>query len=203
MSQDVRRGLNTIRRICSEYRINGVFGPLVELVDCDEKFFTAVEVTAGNRYAGNLLIFTSHLQLSYCPLWLYSFPYNLLLSSLCYTTSLFHVVVENDEISTKIIRHLNSLKGGRVTFIPLNRVKAPHVNFPQDSGAIPLLRKLKYDSKFAPALGQVFLLFSVHFYAQQFLVTFEAFFVPFCFRLAHLFRYICTFDGNILLLCLC
>ncbi|CAH8341807.1 unnamed protein product [Eruca vesicaria subsp. sativa] len=115
---DVRRGLGSIKRICSEYKINGVFGPLVELVDCEEKFFTAVEVTAGN--------------------------------------SLFHVVVENDDISTQIIRHLNSRKGGRVTFIPLNRVKAPHVNYPQTSEAIPLLRRLKFDSKFAPALGQVF-----------------------------------------------
>nr|AAM15423.1 putative chromosome associated protein [Arabidopsis thaliana] len=115
---DVRRGLNSIRRICADYRINGVFGPLVELVDCDEKFFTAVEVTAGN--------------------------------------SLFNVVVENDDISTKIIRHLNSLKGGRVTFLPLNRIKAPRVNYPKDSDAIPLLKKLKFDSKFEPALGQVF-----------------------------------------------
>lgn len=115
---DVRRGLSSIKRICSEYKINGVFGPLVELVDCEEKFFTAVEVTAGN--------------------------------------SLFHVVVENDDISTQIIRHLNSRKGGRVTFIPLNRVKAPHVNYPQSSDAIPLLRRLKFDSRFAPALGQVF-----------------------------------------------
>ncbi|WZZ54499.1 hypothetical protein YC2023_054606 [Brassica napus] len=48
LSQDVRRGLSSIKRICSEYKINGVFGPLVELVDCEEKFFTAVEVTAGN-----------------------------------------------------------------------------------------------------------------------------------------------------------
>ncbi|KAJ0260203.1 Structural maintenance of chromosomes protein 3 [Hirschfeldia incana] len=115
---DVRRGLSSIKRICSEYKINGVFGPLVELVDCEEKFFTAVEVTAGN--------------------------------------SLFHVVVENDDISTQIIKHLNSRKGGRVTFIPLNRVKAPHVNYPQSSDAIPLLRRLKFDSRFAPALGQVF-----------------------------------------------
>ncbi|XP_018483762.2 structural maintenance of chromosomes protein 3 [Raphanus sativus] len=115
---DVRRGLSSIKRICSEYKINGVFGPLVELVDCEEKFFTAVEVTAGN--------------------------------------SLFHVVVENDDISTQIIRHLNSRKGGRVTFIPLNRVKAPHVNYPQSSDAIPLLRRLKFDSRFASALGQVF-----------------------------------------------
>ncbi|XP_013744005.1 structural maintenance of chromosomes protein 3 [Brassica napus] len=115
---DVRRGLSSIKRICSEYKINGVFGPLVELVDCEEKFFTAVEVTAGN--------------------------------------SLFHVVVENDDISTQIIKHLNSRKGGRVTFIPLNRVKAPHVNYPQSTDAIPLLRRLKFDSRFAPALGQVF-----------------------------------------------
>jgi structural maintenance of chromosome 3 (chondroitin sulfate proteoglycan 6) len=66
------------------------------------------------------------------------------------------VVVENDDISTKIIRHLNSLKGGRVTFLPLNRIKAPRVNYPKDSDAIPLLKKLKFDSKFEPALGQVF-----------------------------------------------
>jgi structural maintenance of chromosome 3 (chondroitin sulfate proteoglycan 6) len=30
--------------------MTGVFGPVLELVDCEEKFFTAVEVTAGNRY---------------------------------------------------------------------------------------------------------------------------------------------------------
>ncbi|EOY33202.1 Structural maintenance of chromosomes (SMC) family protein isoform 2 [Theobroma cacao] len=115
---DVRRGLNSIRRICREYNIGGVFGPIIELLNCDEKFFTAVEVTAGN--------------------------------------SLFHVVVEKDEISTQIIRHLNSLKGGRVTFIPLNRVKAPHVTYPQSSDVIPLLKKLNFSPKFTPAFAQVF-----------------------------------------------
>lgn len=38
-----------MRRICRESNMSGVFGPIIELVDCDEKFFTAVEVTAGNR----------------------------------------------------------------------------------------------------------------------------------------------------------
>ena len=47
--QDIRRGLNSVRRICREYEIPGVFGPIIELLDCDEKFFTAVEVTAANR----------------------------------------------------------------------------------------------------------------------------------------------------------
>ncbi|CAK7329230.1 unnamed protein product [Dovyalis caffra] len=115
---DVRRGLNSIRRICRDYKINGVFGPIIELLDCDEKYFTAVEVTAGN--------------------------------------SLFHVVVEDDNISTQIIRHLNALKGGRVTFIPLNRVKAPRVTYPQSSDVVPLLKKLKFSPNFTPAFAQVF-----------------------------------------------
>ncbi|KAK6927481.1 RecF/RecN/SMC, N-terminal, partial [Dillenia turbinata] len=115
---DIRRGLNSVRRICSDYGIEGVFGPIFELLDCDEKFFTAVEVTAGN--------------------------------------SLFHVVVETDEISTQIIRHLNAMKGGRVTFIPLNRVKAPHVTYPESSDVIPLLKKLKFSSHYKPAFSQVF-----------------------------------------------
>lgn len=51
----MRRGLNSIRRIRNEYEIAGVYGPIIELLDCDEKFFTAVEVTAGNRYVKNLL----------------------------------------------------------------------------------------------------------------------------------------------------
>jgi len=29
--------------------MSGVYGPIIELLDCDEKFYTAVEVTAGNR----------------------------------------------------------------------------------------------------------------------------------------------------------
>lgn len=115
---DIRRGLNSVRRICREYEISGVFGPIFELLECDDKFFTAVEVTAGN--------------------------------------SLYHVVVDNDETSTKIIRHLNAQKGGRVTFIPLNRVKKPHVTYPQGSDVIPLLKKLRFSDSYCRAFEQVF-----------------------------------------------
>ncbi|XP_058743170.1 structural maintenance of chromosomes protein 3 [Vicia villosa] len=115
---DVRRGLNSVRKICKSYNISGVHGPIIELLNCDEKFFTAVEVTAGN--------------------------------------SLFHVVVENDDKSTEIIKHLNRQKGGRVTFIPLNRVNAPHVTYPQSSDVIPLLRKLNFKQDYTPAFSQVF-----------------------------------------------
>ncbi|GAB4824569.1 Structural maintenance of chromosomes protein 3 [Ancistrocladus abbreviatus] len=115
---DIRRGLSSVRRICKEYKIGGVEGPIVELLDCDEKFFTAVEVTAGN--------------------------------------SLFHVVVDTDETATQIIRYLNSWKGGRVTFIPLNKVKPPHVTYPQSPDAIPLLKKLKFNERYTKAFAQVF-----------------------------------------------
>ncbi|XP_020962796.1 structural maintenance of chromosomes protein 3-like isoform X2 [Arachis ipaensis] len=115
---DVRRGMNSVRKICREYNISGIYGPIIELLNCEEKFFTAVEVTAGN--------------------------------------SLFHVVVENDDTSTQIIRHLNAHKGGRVTFIPLNRVRAPRITYPQSSGVIPLLKKLNFKHDYNPAFSQVF-----------------------------------------------
>ncbi|WJX59131.1 Structural maintenance of chromosomes protein 3, variant 3 [Trifolium repens] len=115
---DVRRGLNSVRKICKTQNISGVHGPIIELLNCDEKFFTAVEVTAGN--------------------------------------SLFHVVVENDDKSTEIIKHLNRQKGGRVTFIPLNRVNAPRVTYPQSSDVIPLLKKLNFRDEYTPAFSQVF-----------------------------------------------
>ncbi|KAG6486834.1 hypothetical protein ZIOFF_055414 [Zingiber officinale] len=113
---DIRRGLNSVNRIIKDHNIKGVFGPILELVECDSKFFTAVEVTAGN--------------------------------------SLFHVVVETDDISTRIIRYLTSEKGGRITFIPLNRVKVPHITYPQSSDVVPLLKKLKFRSDCASAVEQ-------------------------------------------------
>lgn len=118
-------------------------GSIIELLECDENLFTAVEVTAGNRFVHSF--FNIHL-------------WNCLLCNkpgLCFLCSLFHVVVENDEISTQVIRHLNAEKGGRVTFIPLNRVKAPHVSYPQSSDVIPLLEKLTFSSKHNQAFRQV------------------------------------------------
>lgn len=115
---DTRRGLSSVNRIIKDHKINGVFGPILELIDCDEKFFTAVEVTAGN--------------------------------------SLFHVVVETDDVSTRIIDYLTRQKGGRVTFIPLNRVKVPKVSFPRSNDVVPLLKKLRFAHDYSLAFEQVF-----------------------------------------------
>ncbi|CAI5535056.1 unnamed protein product, partial [Closterium sp. Naga37s-1] len=46
--RDIRRGLFSLRQIVRDHSIRGVHGPLLELVACDDKFVTAVEVTAGN-----------------------------------------------------------------------------------------------------------------------------------------------------------
>lgn len=66
------------------------------------------------------------------------------------------MVVETDEIFNKLIRHLNTKEGGRVTFIPLNRVKVPHVTYPLETfGVKPLLKELKYHPKYDQAFSQV------------------------------------------------
>lgn len=65
------------------------------------------------------------------------------------------MVVESDDKSAQIVQHLNSQKGGRVTFIPVNRAKAPHITYPQSSDVIPLLKKLNFRDDYKPAFSKV------------------------------------------------
>jgi chromosome segregation ATPase len=44
-------GLRAVDKIAERYGLEGVYGPLYRLFDVsDQKFNTAVELTAGNRY---------------------------------------------------------------------------------------------------------------------------------------------------------
>ncbi|KAK4055631.1 Structural maintenance of chromosomes protein 3 [Microbotryomycetes sp. JL201] len=70
--------------------------------------------------------------------------------------SLFQIVVDNDETASKILDVMIKEKSGRATFMPLNRLKSQDVEFPTAGDAIPLMKKLRYDPKFKPALKQVF-----------------------------------------------
>lgn len=94
-----------------------------------------------------------------------------------YFCSLFHVVVETDDISATIIRILTAEKGGRVTFIPLNRVKAPHVTYPQSSDVVPLLKKLKFSSRFSPAFAQVWFFYHLNKIWSIWCLFFELLFI--------------------------
>ncbi|KIV83538.1 hypothetical protein PV11_05558 [Exophiala sideris] len=70
--------------------------------------------------------------------------------------SLFHYVVDNDETATKVMEILNRERAGRITFMPLNRLKAKTANFPNAQDARPLMSLIKYEDRFEPAVQQVF-----------------------------------------------
>ena len=93
-------------------------GPLIELMQTDERFHSAIEASAGNQ--------------------------------------LFHIVVDHDDTASRVIEYLNKEKGGRVTFLPLNRMAPPNITYPEGSDAFPLVSKLKYEEKFDSAFKQVF-----------------------------------------------
>jgi structural maintenance of chromosome 3 (chondroitin sulfate proteoglycan 6) len=70
--------------------------------------------------------------------------------------ALFHVVVEDDEVATKVMDRLTKDKGGRLTFIPLNRISVPDIQLRPTENMQPLLPKLVYDDRFEDAFRHVF-----------------------------------------------
>ena len=118
MDQNTSRGIAAVRRIKRQLNLDGVYGTLAELIQVNEKYRTAVEVTAGN--------------------------------------SLFHYVVDTDETATKVLEVLQRDRLGRVTFMPLNRLKPKRGNIPNSNDAIPMIEKIQYDNKYEKALEQVF-----------------------------------------------
>ncbi|KAG0376230.1 Structural maintenance of chromosomes protein 3 [Mortierella sp. AD032] len=70
--------------------------------------------------------------------------------------SLFHVVVNTEETATRVLEALNREKAGRVTFMPLNRLNPKPSTYPEANDAIPMIRKLAFDPKYAKAFEQVF-----------------------------------------------
>ena len=70
--------------------------------------------------------------------------------------ALFHIVVRDDTIASTLIAHLNKTRGGRVTFVPLNRITASDSTPPKTPDAIPLLDKLRFDAALRPLFVQLF-----------------------------------------------
>ena len=70
--------------------------------------------------------------------------------------SLFHYVVDNDETATKVIEILQKEKAGRITFIPLNRVRPRNGNVPKANDAVPMIEKVQFDPIYEKAFQQVF-----------------------------------------------
>ncbi|KAI8916910.1 RecF/RecN/SMC [Entophlyctis helioformis] len=72
------------------------------------------------------------------------------------STSLFHVVVDNDQTATILLEALTAEQGGRVTFMPLNRLNPREQAYPPRDQAIPMIEKLVFDPMFNKAFMQVF-----------------------------------------------
>lgn len=68
--------------------------------------------------------------------------------------SLFQVVVDNDEVATRLMEHLSREKSGRVTFMPLNRIKVKDVAYPETKDALPAIKRLRFDPKLEKAFQQ-------------------------------------------------
>ena len=73
-------------------------------------------------------------------------------------SSLFHIVVDSDDVATQLTEILIREKSGRATFMPLNRLAPGNATIPTTWGSdvMSLLKMLKFDSKFAPAMQQIF-----------------------------------------------
>jgi structural maintenance of chromosome 3 (chondroitin sulfate proteoglycan 6) len=72
--------------------------------------------------------------------------------------SLFHIVVEDDAVATRLTELLIKERCGRATFMPLNRLRPGAAQFPTKWGrdVMPLIDRLKYEPKYAAAVRQVF-----------------------------------------------
>jgi structural maintenance of chromosome 3 (chondroitin sulfate proteoglycan 6) len=71
-------------------------------------------------------------------------------------SSLFHLVCDNDATATKVVELLNKEKGGRLTCIPLNRVRRKNTQLPKATDAQPLISKITYDDAYENAFQHVF-----------------------------------------------
>lgn len=118
MDHNTSRGIAAVRRITRQHNFEGVYGTLADLFEVNERYRTAVEVTAGQ--------------------------------------SLFHYVVDTEETATKVLEILQHEKAGRVTFMPLNRLRSKPINMPRASDTIPMIDKLQFDPAYEKAFMHVF-----------------------------------------------
>lgn len=74
--------------------------------------------------------------------------------------SLFNIVVDNEETASKIMKELIRMDNGRVTFMPLNRLKEnDNIKYPSNEENVnctALIKKIKFDNKYIKAIRHVF-----------------------------------------------
>ncbi|GMF26163.1 unnamed protein product [Phytophthora lilii] len=62
--------------------------------------------------------------------------------------ALFHVVVDTDDTAAQIMRELDNKNLGRLTFLPLNRLKVKdHFDYPRNDDVVALVEKLEFPAE--------------------------------------------------------
>lgn len=109
---EVSNGIEALKQLNE----NGVYGPVINLIEVDEIASTAAFSIAKGK--------------------------------------LYYVVVDNEKTATRLTRHLQSNKLGRVSFIILDRVKdnereiIPEIDY--------LISHIKFEKRFEPVINQIF-----------------------------------------------
>jgi len=71
--------------------------------------------------------------------------------------SLFHVIVDTDETAATLMKELEQRKAGRLTFLPLSRLKVPSYEYPDSNDVRSLLEvAIDYDSDVEKAMRHIF-----------------------------------------------
>ena len=71
--------------------------------------------------------------------------------------SLFHVIVDTDTTAAYLMKELERRKAGRLTFLPLNRLRNPEVQYPDSTEVHSLtVVALEYEPQMEQAIRQVF-----------------------------------------------
>ena len=69
---------------------------------------------------------------------------------------LFNYVVDNEDTAKYLLNNLQDKYGGRVTCLPLSRLRPRKANMPKAHDAVPLLSKITYDPKYEKVFQHIF-----------------------------------------------
>lgn len=74
------------------------------------------------------------------------------------SSRLFYHIVENDRVAMRLLKLMNQQKlQGEVNFLPLNVLRIDNtIEYPDTNDAIPLIKRLKYETKVEMAIKHVF-----------------------------------------------
>lgn len=72
--------------------------------------------------------------------------------------ALFHVVVDNDDTAAKLMKKLEDGKLGRVTFMPLSKLRVPSkIDYPESNDVVPIVKRcIKFNPAVKAAMTMVF-----------------------------------------------